>query len=77
MNLLDRLNANTDKFSERGFGFKKSNNPGSNFADNDNKVTRVRTQRGHSLILHALFGWIFFYILSIYYLLSPDHYYHL
>lgn len=56
---------------------KPDKNPGSNFADNDSKVVRTRAQRGHSAILHIIFGIFFLYIPSIYYLLSPDHYYHL
>lgn len=33
--------------------------------------------QGHSFVLHLMFGWILFYIPSLYYLVSPKHYYHL
>jgi hypothetical protein len=36
----------------------------------------VRTQKGHSLILHLIFGWILLYIPTIYFAVSPNHYYH-
>lgn len=37
----------------------------------------VRTQKGHSVILHLLFGGIFLYIPTIYFIVSPNHYWHL
>lgn len=36
----------------------------------------VRNQTGHSIILHALFGWALAYIPTIYYAFSPNHYFH-
>lgn len=36
----------------------------------------VRAQRGHSIIAHLFFGWILFYIPTIYYAISPNHYFH-
>jgi hypothetical protein len=36
----------------------------------------VRTQKGHSLILHLIFGWILLYIPTIYFAVSPNHYFH-
>jgi hypothetical protein len=36
----------------------------------------MRPQKGHSLILHLLFGWIVLYIPAIYYTVSPNHYWH-
>ena len=41
------------------------------------KVTYVRNQRGHSIILAVLFGWTTLYILPIYWLVSKGHYYHI
>lgn len=43
----------------------------------ENKVKYVRQQKGHSAILAILFGGITLYILPIYWLISPNHYYHL
>lgn len=37
----------------------------------------VRQQHGHSLVKHILFGWILAYIPTIYYAVSPNHYFHL
>ncbi|QAU07124.1 membrane protein [Gordonia phage Sukkupi] len=37
----------------------------------------TRVQTGHSATKHLLFGWIVFWIPSIYYLVSPNHFYHL
>lgn len=36
----------------------------------------VRQQEGHSLILHLLVGWLALYIPTIYYTISPNHYWH-
>lgn len=38
--------------------------------------TYVRHQKGHSIILHALFGAVFLWIPTIYYTVSPNHYWH-
>lgn len=37
----------------------------------------MRRQQGHSLTKHILFGWICGYVLTIYYVVSPNHYFHL
>lgn len=37
----------------------------------------VRQQQGHSFMKHLLLGWLAFYIPTIYYALSPNHYFHL
>lgn len=37
----------------------------------------VRPQQGHSLLLHLFFGGFLLWIPSIYYAISPNHYYHL
>ena len=37
----------------------------------------VRTQHGHSLVAHIFLGWILLYIPTIYYAISPNHYFHL
>lgn len=36
----------------------------------------VRQQHGHSLILHIFFGGLLLYIPTIYYAISPNHYFH-
>lgn len=36
----------------------------------------VRSQKGHSIILHVLFGWIVLWIPTIYFSVSPNHYWH-
>lgn len=36
----------------------------------------VRTQKGHSLTLHILFGWIVLWIPALYITCSPNHYWH-
>jgi len=37
----------------------------------------IRQQKGHSLILHLIFGMFVLYIPTIYYAVSPNHYFHL
>lgn len=37
----------------------------------------MRTQRGHSLVLHLLFGALVMWIPALYYTASPNHYWHL
>lgn len=37
----------------------------------------VRQQQGHSIIKHVLLGWVALYIPTIYYALSPNHYFHM
>ncbi len=37
----------------------------------------VREVKGHSIILNVLFGGLLLYIPAIYYIFSPNHYYHL
>ena len=37
----------------------------------------VRVQKGHSLVLHLLFGGILLYIPTIYFAVSPNHYWHI
>lgn len=37
----------------------------------------VRAQKGHSIILHALFGGFVLWIPSIYFVVSPNHYWHI
>lgn len=37
----------------------------------------VRQQKGHSVVLAILFGWITLYILPVYWTISKDHYWHL
>jgi hypothetical protein len=44
------------------------NNPGT--------VVYNRQQKGHSLVLHILFGGLLAYIPTIYYAVSPNHYFH-
>lgn len=34
----------------------------------------TRQQKGHSLTLHLLFGWVLLWIPAIYYSFSPNHY---
>lgn len=36
----------------------------------------VRQQKGHSLILHLIFGGIALYIPTIYFAVSKNHYFH-
>lgn len=36
-----------------------------------------RVQRGHSIILHALFGGFLLWIPTAYYAVSPNHFFHL
>lgn len=44
---------------------------------NTKQVQYVRNQKGHSVIMAILFGWVTLYILPIYWLVSPNHYYHI
>lgn len=48
-----------------------------NSLDVERKVHYVRQQKGHSLTKHILLGWILGYIPTIYYAISPNHYFHL
>lgn len=45
--------------------------------DSTKQVQYVRNQKGHSVIMTFLFGWTTLYILPIYWLVSPNHYYHI
>ena len=36
----------------------------------------TRQQKGHSLTAHLLLGWAVLYIPTIYYSISPNHYWH-
>ena len=40
------------------------------------EVIYNRQQKGHSIIKHLLLGWIACYIPTIYYAVSPNHYFH-
>jgi hypothetical protein len=40
------------------------------------EVSYVRQQKGHSLTKHLLLGWIVLWIPTIYYAVSPNHYFH-
>lgn len=46
--------------------------------DNDKPTGTVytREQKGHSIVLHLLFGWAVLWIPTVYYALSPRHYFH-
>lgn len=41
----------------------------------ERKVSYVRQQKPHSFTKHLLFGWLLAWIPSIYYAISPNHYY--
>lgn len=43
---------------------------------NQMPVSYVRQQKGHSLIKHLMLGWVALYIPTIYYMVSPNHYFH-
>lgn len=38
------------------------------------QFVRTRQQRGHSVMLHVLFGWVLMYIPALYITFSKDHY---
>jgi hypothetical protein len=40
------------------------------------KAQYTRQQKGHSLILHLLFGGLLLYIPTIYFAVSKNHYFH-
>lgn len=40
------------------------------------KAIYMREQKGHSLILHLIFGGILLYIPTIYFAVSKNHYFH-
>lgn len=48
----------------------------SNVKQSRDRAQYTRQQKGHSLILHLIFGGILLYIPTIYYAVSPNHYYH-
>jgi hypothetical protein len=37
----------------------------------------TRQQKGHSIVKHLLLGWVLAWIPTIYYAISPNHYFHL
>lgn len=39
-------------------------------------VQYVRQQKGHSIILHLIFGWFALQIPAIYFTISKNHYWH-
>jgi hypothetical protein len=39
-------------------------------------ATYTREQKGHSLTLHLLFGWVALYVPTIYFAVSPRHFFH-
>lgn len=41
----------------------------------ERKVSYVRQQTAHSFTKHLLFGWLLLWIPSIYFAVSPNHYY--
>lgn len=44
---------------------------------NTNQVVYTRAQKGHSLVLHILFGGIVLWIPTIYFAVSKNHYFHI
>lgn len=40
-------------------------------------VSYQRVQRGHSIVLHALFGGFLLWIPTVYYIASPNHFWHI
>lgn len=46
-----------------------------NSLDVQRNVQYVRQQKPHSLTKHLLLGWILAYIPTIYYAVSPNHYF--
>lgn len=40
------------------------------------KAQYTRQQTGHSIVKHLLLGWIVLWIPTIYYAVSPNHYFH-
>lgn len=43
---------------------------------NNMPVSYTRKQTGHSITKHLLLGWIVLYIPTIYFAVSPNHYFH-
>ena len=43
---------------------------------NATKPTRTIEMKGHSIVLHVLFGMFVLWIPTVYYALSPRHYFH-
>jgi hypothetical protein len=43
----------------------------------ETKPNVVRVSKGHSVVLHILFGWLALWIPTVYYAVSPNHHYHL
>lgn len=44
--------------------------------ENGRQVVYNRPQKGHSLTKHLLLGWMVAYIPTIYFAVSPNHYFH-
>ena len=44
---------------------------------NNTPATYTREQKGHSIIMHALFGVFMLWIPTIYFAISPRHFFHL
>jgi hypothetical protein len=47
-----------------------------NVRQSRDRAQYVRQQTGHSIIKHVLFGWALLWIPTIYYAVSPNHYFH-
>lgn len=43
----------------------------------ERRASYVRQQKGHSVTKHLLLGWLALYIPTIYYAVSPNHYWHI
>ena len=47
-----------------------------NVKQSRDKAQYVRQQTGHSLVKHIFLGWMLFYVPTLYYAVSPNHYFH-
>lgn len=55
---------------------KEKTNKNSDKLQGKDKAIYVRNQKGHSIILAIIFGWVTLYILPIYWTFSKNHYWH-
>lgn len=76
MSLSNQMAANSDPDYQAVPPPVKSDNHTANVKQSRDKAQYVRQQKGHSLTLHLLLGFLVLWIPAIYISCSPNHYWH-
>jgi hypothetical protein len=78
--LRDGMHLQTFRYGDiaalRAAHFLGPEEPMSDIRKARDKAVYTRQQKGHSLTKHLLLGWVVLYIPTIYYAVSPNHYFH-